>query len=780
LSAGTAAQTYSGAITAQSSTTSTINQRDLNSATTSTTSRAITLSGLLSGTGAITLDSVDTASSGNQLTGNLTFNNGSSTWSGALNLTRGTAYFQNLASNGTATPYYAFPGIINFNQFGRVVYRNVDGAAFTRSTAVNFAASAVGELQVDNRGGLAANYTLTQSGTVNLNAGSIARFSLDDAASNIIFSGGVVLNGNASISVLGGDADSLVTISGIGITGTGNLAINDEAGGWSITSGRLAINAAGTYIGNTTLTEGTLIIGHKDALSSGSLTILGTSTLQPSIDLSGASAFPNATVLSAGTLTIAGSNNFTFGALLSPVGGNRTLTNSLTSPAALLITSLNLAETGTAASRTLTIAGTGTTTITSLVNNDHNNTLTNSQTTVTLGVGTIALSETSTTGRTLTLDGTGNTTVTGVISNFNGVGGTAGILAKAGAGTLQLDSANTYSGGTTLSAGTLRLGNKDALGSGTLTVSGTSTIQASTVLTGANAVTNALALNASLTFSGNNSLQLSGAVNLGATARSLTASGAAGATLTLSGAISNLATADGSALNLSGNATGTGVISGGFTITGDVADAAINGGSWIHSGGTSRVGDDLTLSAGASFSITGGRLDVRDDFVVTGASTVLNLNATGVLSFNTATLSVDASLTIRDGAQVNLGANNAVVATEFDRLFVGQDADGLKPTLNMGAFNLTTSRLIVGERATTRIGDIIGTGTLTVTGGDIDLFKGLIAANLGSTGTTALEKFGSGVVTFAGDNSALASTGASGVYEGELVLDYSSNNATKL
>jgi autotransporter-associated beta strand protein len=780
LSAGTGNQIYSGSVTVQSATTSTINMRDLNSAVTSTAARNINLSGVVSGTGALTLDSFDTLTGGNAENGSFTFNNGASTWSGTLGLTRGTAVFTNSAAGGTATPYFGFNGPISFNSLGRVIFRNVDGATLNRSATLNFAASSIGEFSVDNLGALASNFVVTQSGQVTLGAGSAARFNLADEGSRLNITGGVVLSGNASISTEGGtDADSLVTISGTGISGTGNLAINDEAGGWAVTSTRLAITAASTFTGNTTLNEGTLILGHKDALSAGSFTVTGASTLQASVVLSGADAFPNATALGA-ALTVSGSNSITFGAVLNPSGGDRTLTNSLTGGAAMLLSSVNLAETGASAARVLTLAGSSATSITALVNNLQNNTLTNSLTTVTLGIGTIALSETSTTGRTLTLGGAGNTIVTGVISNFNGVGGTAGILAKSGAGTLQLDSANTYSGGTTLSAGTVLLGNKGAFGSGTLTVSGTSTLQASTELTGANAVTNALALNASLTFSGNNSLQLSGPADLGATARTITANGAAGATLTLSGAISNLATAEGAALTLAGNATGTGVLSGGFNMTGDTADAAISSGAWTYSGGTSRVADDLTLSAGATFTITGGRLDVRDDFIVTGVGTVLNLNGTGVLSFNTATLSPDASLTIRDGAQVVLGANGAVVATEFDRLFVGQDADGQKPTLNMGVYNLTTSRLILGERATTRIGDIIGTGTLTVAGGDIDLFKGLISANLGSTGTTALEKLGFGSATLSGDNSALASTGSSIVYEGTLILDYSTSNATKL
>ena len=576
LSAGGANHTYSGAISV--STASVINMADSNGPFTNA-ARNITLSGALTGTAPLTIDSNNTDSGGNQLDGTLTVNHAAGSWTGNLAFNRGTMTIAAAASANVV------PTNLTFNSYGRFILQGVDGRTINRTGTLTYAASAVGEIQVDNTTGTqVTDFVVNQNGAVTLGAGSAMRIALADQLARFNIAGAVTLAGNASISVSNA-ATRVLTISGvIGETGGArSLALNDDLGGWAATNGIISLTAA-----------------------------------------------------------------------------------------------------------------------------------------------------------------------------------------------------NSYSGGTTLASGTLILGDKASLGTGTLTVSASSTLQASAVLTGANTVTNALAISGNLTFSGNNSLHLSGAADLGAAGRTLTANGAAGATLTLSGAISNLATADGNALTLAGNSTGTGVISGGFTMTGDAADATISGGSWTHSAGISRVADDLTLSTAASFSLTGGRLDVRDDFVVTGAGTVLNLNATGVLSFNTATLSGDASLLLRDGAQVNLGANNAVVATEFDRLFVGQDSDGLKTTLNMGTFSLTTSRLIVGERAATRIGDIVGTGTLTVTGGDIDLFKGVISANLGSTGSSALEKFGFDAMTLSGDNSALASTGSSVVYQGTLILDYSTNNATKL
>jgi autotransporter-associated beta strand protein len=769
LSLGGVAHTYSGPVTVQASTSSTVNLRGQNSAVTSTTQFNMDLLGVVSGTGALTLDSIDAIGSGNQVTGSFYIKNAASTWNGALNVTRGQAYFQNIAGSGTATAYFGFNGIINFNQFGRVTYRNVDGGAFTRTAAINFAAGALGEVAVDNVATtLAANYTLTQSGAVNLNAGSVVRFAIGDAASNIILTGGVVLNGTGSIGVNGGDADSLVTISGTGISGTGNLAINDEALAWTTTSTRLAINVAGTYIGNTTLTEGTLLLGHKDALSSGSLTILGTSTIQPTIDLSGASAFPNATTL-AGNLTIAGTNNFTFGALLNQSGGDRTLTNSLTSPAALLIPALNLAETGAAAARILTIAGTGATTITALVNNDQNNTLTNSLTTVTLSIGTIALSEGSATGRTLTLGGAGSTTVTGVISNYSGVGGAAGGLTKTGAGTLTLQGVNTFGGALTVTAGVLEFSTASDSGATSNLGQGS-----------------AIALGGTLKFIGSTSQSTNRPISVTA-ASTLSASGTASSVITYSGAIS-VSTVD-IGLTLAGNATSSGVISGGITMAAGAAsaDLTVASGTWTITGANSTIADDLLVNAG-TVTLQDTVLTLNDDIIVVGAGTVLNLNTTGawapVLAAGTSS-----NIYARGGAVINFNADNVngvSNANGLDNLLAGDGTNIGIGTFNFNGTTQTIPAVNLGATTDGYSGVLAGPGTLiaTYTGTDyasgFRFYRGTVSVNL-SGGATILKQ-GLGDVTLSGDNSGLTGAVAANTRldAGNFILDYTTSNTTKL
>ncbi|MCP5559948.1 MAG: autotransporter-associated beta strand repeat-containing protein [Verrucomicrobiaceae bacterium] len=333
--------------------------------------------------------------------------------------------------------------------------------------------------------------------------------------------------------------------------------------------------------------------------------------------------------------------------------------------------------------------------------------------------------------------------------------------------TLRLTGLNTFTGNVSLDSGILEYD----------TVTGISGAASSLGQGTAIAVTNS----ANLRFIGTTAQSTNRPISSAAGVLTLSANGTGvGTKIDYTGAITIANTADGSNIVLTGAAGSEGVISGGIAETGDAADMTVNGGTWTHQTGTSRIGDQVTVTgANTVFNLDSGLFQVRNDVIVTAGAT-LNLNGTGVLSFNIPTLSADASLLLRDGAVVNLGANDAVVATEFDRLFLGQDADGATVNLNMSTYNLTTSRLILGERSTLRNGNINGTGTLTVTGGDVDLLEGTINAKLATNGTSTIEKFGFGTVTLKGDNSGLASTGATIVNEGTLILDYTADNNTKV
>jgi autotransporter-associated beta strand protein len=160
--------------------------------------------------------------------------------------------------------------------------------------------------------------------------------------------------------------------------------------------------------------------------------------------------------------------------------------------------------------------------------------------TLTTGTGSTLNVTGSFTGRTVifgnvTLQGnttfnpTGGNITPAVISD----GGSNATLTKSGAGTLTLNQANTYAGGTVLKGGTLALGNASALSSGGLTVN-----SGAVVLNVAGALGSTISLTAGENLVVNQDNLLNGVtvtVGAGATLQATTVNGLAGAAINLNG-----------------------------------------------------------------------------------------------------------------------------------------------------------------------------------------------------------------------------------------------------
>ncbi|HRJ70741.1 MAG TPA: hypothetical protein PLS03_00870, partial [Terrimicrobiaceae bacterium] len=318
----------------------------------------------------------------------------------------------------------------------------------------------------------------------------------------------VVLGINGGNMVLGGN------ISGSG----GGLTIGVSA---TNGSGSLTLSGSNSYTGDTTVGTNvnqaiTLTLGNKSALGSGTLRLNSGATLQASTNLSEANKIGNNVVASL-SATVSGSNSL-------EIGGSYTLSN----------------------------AG--------------NRSLTNNISSGSLTLNNVTLNTNGTAGRVLTLDGTGVTVVKGVIEN----GGAAHLLGIGGSGSVTLENANTYSGGTNLSSATvtLILGNKASLGSGTMNITQNGTIQASTDLTGANKISNDFVSTAGAgpTFSGSHSIEIGGKYTTNVTGnRSLTNNIVSGKTLILGAVDINQDVSSARTLTIagSGDTDITGVIANG-------------------------------------------------------------------------------------------------------------------------------------------------------------------------------------------------------------------------
>ena len=251
LSAGGGTQTYNGVLTIP--TDSFIQMLDpvIGSA-----ARSISVSGVVSGPGRLTIDSISTISSGNQITGNFTLNQNNSGWTGGMNILRGSAVTTNVNGLGT--------GDISIS-LGRVSWQGPSGATWAVPNNITIADplnNAIAEINVDATGTVTSPFTANFNGMITLGNATTTgemRVFLADAANSVAnFNGGVVLANNGIINVRDSAAAPANINSVISETGgPRNLAINTLASSaWGGTGALVTLNAANTFTGSLSVGAG--------------------------------------------------------------------------------------------------------------------------------------------------------------------------------------------------------------------------------------------------------------------------------------------------------------------------------------------------------------------------------------------------------------------------------------------------------------------------------------------------------------------------------------------
>ncbi|EEH8468863.1 autotransporter outer membrane beta-barrel domain-containing protein [Salmonella enterica] len=294
-------------------------------------------------------------------------------------------------------------------------------------------------------------------------------------------------------------------------------------------------------------------------------------------------------------------------------------------------------------------------------------------------------------------------------------------LIKQGAGTLILNAENTYTGGTTISGGTLVATNVDALGSGDVTD------DATLELNTGGTFDNAISGSGQVVKSGDGALTLSGANSY------------SGGTLI----------SDGTLVASNVDALGSGDVTDNATLelnTGGTFDNAISG-----SGQVVKSGDDaLTLSGANTYSggtlISGGTLvasnvealgtgDVTDNAVLelnTGGTFDNVISGSGqVVKSGDDALTLSGSNTYTGGTTINDGT---LIATSVDALGSGDVTDNATLELNTGG---TFDNAISGSGQVVKSGDKMLTlsGANSYSGGTLISDGTLVASNVESLGT---------------------------------------------
>ncbi|WP_237931260.1 autotransporter outer membrane beta-barrel domain-containing protein [Buttiauxella sp. S19-1] len=495
------------------------------------------------------------------------------------------------------------------------------------------------------------------------------------------------------------DPSQTLTLSGA-IGGAGKLTKTD--------AGKLVLSGTNTYSGGTDINGGTVSISSDSGLgaASGALSITG-GTLETTATMASA----RATSLNTGGATL-------------DVDGGTTLT-------------LNGAVSGSGAltkidSGTLVLAGTntysgGTNFNAGKIQVSSDAGLGAATGALTFNGGSLETTTTMTSDRSATINA-GSATFdvdSGTTLTMNGIISGTGALNKADAGTLLLTTANTWSGGTTISGGSLKLTNTDGAGSGTVNINAAAGLE--------------LALASASVF--DNVLAGVGTTTVSGAQATITANNAAYTgswNVTSSGTLALPGSATSSTSNLG---TGVVVIAAGGIVNTQTTGAfsfnnALTGSGTLNA---SNGGQAFSFGSGVGANFAGVVNLTNNSFALSGNNTTALTRAT--LNMNTGNVT-----TVGAGSQAvgNLAFNGGTLA--FANLPTGTVATGAL-ALTSGNVQLdpqnagTSGNLLVQDEGTTQ--QLIS--ATSVTGSEGNLVLKDQAGNVLTTGTSSIVQGGNTV-----------------------------------
>ncbi|MFZ2278582.1 MAG: autotransporter-associated beta strand repeat-containing protein, partial [Prosthecobacter sp.] len=381
--------------------------------------------------------------------------NNSSTITLATGTTAGLVVGMNI--NGTGIAY------------GDTIASITSATTFTISSARTIPVNAqlvFGGLLMSNAGIFATDPAgLTISQPVILNNNSTAVFA---GANPITINGDVIKNSGGNDNTLSNNLEggALLTINGnflnfqnaaatrqFNIRGYGSTIWNGDIKDNALLSTSLTrldirianeasftIGSATTLTGGILLGQGTLVIGNVKALGTATnALILDGGVLTSAFDLTGVNKLVNAVTIAGDPAVINGTQSIEFGSSVTNNGSTRVLQNDLDAGSGAVLTlsgGVNLSESST--SRTMVIAGSGTTNITSAIVNGS----TATASAVLFQGNALNLSGTNTFGGALTIN-RGTVTISGTGGSINSA---SGITLNAG-GTLALDNSGGNNAG---------------------------------------------------------------------------------------------------------------------------------------------------------------------------------------------------------------------------------------------------------------------------------------------------------------------------------------------